>query len=46
MPEKEGPNDAILAERIRQCRRARFYEQGEVLYEKGGLNLDKLSEEA
>ena len=38
-------NDRTMAEWIRQCRRAGLYEQGRALYEKGGLNLDNLSEE-
>jgi len=46
MPEKERPNDATLAEWIRHCKRAGLYEPGKLLYEKGGLNPDTLSEEA
>lgn len=42
----ERPNDATLAEWIRHCKRSGLYEQGKLLYEKGGLNLDNLSEEA
>jgi hypothetical protein len=38
-------NDRTLVEWIRQCRRAGLYEQGRALYEKGGLNLENLSEE-
>jgi len=38
-------NDRTLAEWIRQCRRAGLYEQGRVLYEKGGLNLENLDDE-
>ncbi len=45
VPAKERPNDATLAEWIRQCKRAGLYEQGKLLYEKGGLSLDGLSEE-
>lgn len=44
VPEKERPSDATLAEWIRQCKRTGLYEQGKLLYEKGGLNLDILSE--
>jgi len=44
--EHEQPNDATLAEWIRHCKRAGLYEQGKLLYEKGGLNPDNLSEEA
>lgn len=42
----ERPNDATLAEWIRHCKRAGLYEQGKLLYEKGGLNPENLSEEA
>ena len=46
IPDAEHPNDATLAEWIRHCKRAGLYEQGKLLYEKGGLDLDNLSEEA
>jgi len=46
VPEKESPGDATLAEWLRHCKRAGLYEQGKQLYEKGGLNLDALTEEA
>jgi len=46
IPEKERPNDATLAEWIRHCKRSGLYEQGKLLYERGGLNLDDLPEEA
>jgi len=39
------PSNSDLAEWIRHCKRAAFYEQGKLLYEKGGLNLDQLPEE-
>jgi hypothetical protein len=43
--DKDRPaNDADLADWIQQCRRAGLYEQGRALYEKGGLNFDKLDE--
>jgi len=45
IPESERPSDATLAEWIRHCKRAGLYEQGKLLYEKGGLNLDNLFEE-
>jgi DNA modification methylase len=45
IPAKIRPNDATLAEWIRACKRSGLYEQGKLLYEKGGLNLDKLPEE-
>jgi len=45
LPEKEQPGDVTLAEWIRHCKRAGMYEQGKLLYERGGLKLDRLSEE-
>ena len=44
--ETERPNDATIAEWIRHCKRAGLYEQGKTLYERAGLNLNSLSEEA
>lgn len=44
IPAKEQPNDATLAEWLRYCKRSGLYEQGKLLYEKGGLNLGNLSE--
>lgn len=41
----DRPNDASLAEWIRHCKRSGLYEQGKLLYEKGGIDLDKLPEE-
>ena len=35
----------MLVEWIRHCRRSSLYEQGRLLFEKGGLNLDVLAEE-
>ncbi|MFH0958332.1 MAG: hypothetical protein V1897_06475 [Pseudomonadota bacterium] len=46
IPSREQPNDATLAEWLRYCKRSSLYEQGKLLYEKGGLTLDNLSEEA
>jgi hypothetical protein len=44
--EQDRPaNDRTLAEWIRQCRRTGLYEQGRALYEKGGLNLESLTDE-
>lgn len=45
IPDKERPTDATLAEWIRHCRRSGLFERGRLLYEKGGLNLDNLSED-
>ncbi len=42
----ERPNDSTLAEWLRHCKRSGLYEQGKLLYEKGGLNLDNLTEDA
>lgn len=46
MPDKERPSAATLAEWDRYCRRTGLYEHGRLLYERGGLRLDSLSEEA
>ncbi|MCL5960617.1 MAG: hypothetical protein M1358_15160 [Chloroflexi bacterium] len=46
VPEKERATDATLAEWIRVCKRSGLYEQGKLLYERGGLKTDNLSEEA
>ena len=35
-----------MTEWIRHCKRSGLYGQGKLLYEKGGLNLDNLAEEA
>lgn len=44
--DQDRPDSArTLVEWIRQCRRAGFYEQGRVMYEKGGLDLDRLNED-
>jgi DNA modification methylase len=45
IPLREMPNDPTLVEWIRHCKRTGLYEQGKLLYEQGGLNLDNLSEE-
>jgi hypothetical protein len=46
IPQRERPGDATLAAWLRHCRRAGLYEQGKLLYEQGGLRLNRLSEEA
>ena len=44
--ERDKPaNAATLADWIYQCRRAGLYDLGRILYEKGGLRFDGLSEE-
>lgn len=45
IPERERQNDATLAEWIRSCKRTGLYEQGKLLYEKGGIDLDSLPED-
>lgn len=45
IPIAERPSNATLVEWIRHCRRSSLYEQGRLLFEKGGLDLDQLSEE-
>jgi DNA modification methylase len=43
--EKDRPeNAATLADWIYQCRRAGLFEQGKLLYERGGLSFDNLSD--
>ena len=45
--ERDRPESpASLAEWIRQCRRAGLYEEGRLLYEKGGMSFASLSEQA
>ncbi|MDP2936961.1 MAG: hypothetical protein Q8O86_10775 [Dehalococcoidia bacterium] len=46
MPDNERSSHTTRAEWIRHCRRTGLYEQGRLLYERGGLRLDSLSEEA
>jgi len=45
IPERERPTGSTFAEWIRHCKRAGLYEQGKLLYEKGGLTTDSMSEE-
>lgn len=45
VPASERPGDATIADWIRHCKRSGMFEQGKLLYEKGGLNLDGLTEE-
>jgi hypothetical protein len=45
IPQRERPGSADLAGWIRQCKRNGLYEYGRLLYERGGLDLDQLSEE-
>ncbi len=44
VPQKKRPSDATLAEWIHHCRRSGLYDQGKLLYEIGGLNLNRLPE--
>jgi len=43
--QKDRPDQATLAEWLSHCRKAGLYDLGKKLYEKGGLNPDKLNEE-
>jgi hypothetical protein len=44
--DRDRPENAVtLADWIRQCRRAGLFELGRVIYEKGGLHFEGLSEE-
>lgn len=45
VPAGERPSDPTLAEWIRHAKRSGLYREGKLLYEKGGLRLDRLSEE-
>jgi DNA modification methylase len=45
VPQRERPGNADLAGWLRQCKRNGLYEYGRLLYERGGLDLDQLSEE-
>lgn len=45
IPEHDRPNDATLMEWIRHCKRSGMFNEGKLLYEKGGLNLNNLSDE-
>jgi len=45
IPSDLQPNVQTLIEWLRYCKRSGLYEQGKLLYEKGGLNLDNLTEE-
>ncbi len=44
--DKDRPgSDVDLLDWLRQCRRAGLYDQGKAIYEKGGLDLAKLTDE-
>ena len=45
VPEDERPSDATMADWVRHCKRAGMYEQGKTLYERGGLNTGRFSDE-
>lgn len=45
IPAKKVPTSASLAEWIRHAKRAGLYEVGKLLYERGGLDMDRLSEQ-
>jgi DNA modification methylase len=44
VPARERPDDATLADWIRHAKRSGMYLEGRLLYERGGLNLENLSE--
>lgn len=46
IPDQDRQSDATLAQWLRYCKRAGLFAEGKLLYEKGGLNPDTLSEEA
>ncbi len=46
IPASQRPGEATLAEWIRHCKRSGMYEQGRQLYDRGGLDVSKLSERA
>lgn len=46
VPEKHRPTDSTLAEWLRHCKLAGLYQEGKLLFETGGLNLESLSDEA
>ena len=46
VPEKHRPTDSTLAEWLRHCKLAGMYQEGKLLFETGGLNLEALSDEA
>ena len=43
VPAGERPGDATIADWIRHCKRSCMYEQGKLLYERGGLDPAGLS---
>jgi len=43
--DEDRPTDATLADWIRHCRRSGMYEQGKLLYERGGITFDNLTDE-
>jgi DNA modification methylase len=45
IPPEVRPDDATLADWIRHCKRTGLYAQGKLLYERAGLNLNRLSEQ-
>jgi 16S rRNA G966 N2-methylase RsmD len=46
IPTGEQQNDSTLADWIRHAKLSGMYEAGKLLFERGGLSLDRLSEEA
>jgi len=46
IPTGEQQNDSTLADWIRHAKLSGMYEAGKMLFERGGLSLERLSEEA
>lgn len=46
IPDSLLPSNATLVEWIRQCKLSGMFEEGKLLYEKGGIDIDSLSEKA
>ena len=46
MQEDQRPDSSTLAEWLRHCRRTGLHAQGKLLYERGGLDLNALNEQA
>jgi hypothetical protein len=45
IPQNKTPSSGTLAEWIRHAKRSGLFEAGKLLFERGGLDMDKLSEE-
>lgn len=45
LPSHLHPDNATLADWIRHCKKSGLYQQGKLLFERGGLSIDKLPED-